>query len=66
MNNEILYCEYEDCNRKLKIHDLSCKCGKIFCKFHKFPEQHNCNYDYKERKNNEEKIQNMKCLPKKI
>ena len=66
MNNEILYCEYEDCNRKLKIHDLSCKCGKTFCKFHKFPEQHNCNYDYKESENNDKKIQNMKCLPKKI
>ena len=35
------------CGKKLKITDLVCKCNLRFCKFHKYPESHNCIYDYK-------------------
>ena len=41
-------CNYKDCNRKIKLTDFPCKCEKFFCKFHKLPEQHECEYDYKE------------------
>ena len=65
-NHEIKYCHHSDCQRKLKISNLSCKCGKIFCKFHKYPEQHKCDYDYKEKAHVEKKIEIMKSISNKI
>mgnify|MGYP001350986162 FL=1 len=59
-------CPYDDCNRKLKLINYPCKCKKIFCKLHKQPEQHNCEYDYKENNNKNNKIEEMKCISKKI
>jgi len=41
-------CAFENCNKKLKITDYPCKCGIIYCKFHRDPLIHNCSYDYKE------------------
>ena len=36
------------CNKKLKlVSNFKCKCQYHFCKIHKFPEQHNCNFNYK-------------------
>ena len=68
MDNDINtnYCSFENCNRKLKLIDLPCKCKKIYCKIHKFPEHHNCVYDYKEDNNKENKIKIMKCILDKI
>ena len=40
-------CNFDGCNKKLKITDIECKCKKIFCKIHKYPEDHYCLYDYK-------------------
>ena len=34
--------------KKIKITDFPCKCKQYYCKNHKFPNLHNCNYDYKE------------------
>jgi len=65
-NNNLTYCAYDDCSRKLKLTDFACKCKKIFCKLHKLPEEHNCEYDYKETNNKINKIKEMKCISKKI
>ena len=36
------------CQKKLKImKSFSCKCCNKFCNDHRFPEDHNCSYDYK-------------------
>ena len=66
MNNDIKCCEYEGCNKRLKISDFPCKCEKIFCKMHRLPEQHLCQYDYKENDTKNKKIENMKCVSNKI
>ena len=42
----INFCEFDGCKRKLKLTDFSCKCEKIFCRLHRLPENHNCTYDY--------------------
>ena len=54
-------CNYKDCNRKIKLTDFPCKCEKLFCKFHKLPEQHECEYDYKETSKKRKLIETMKC-----
>lgn len=36
------------CNKKLKlVNNFKCKCQYHFCKIHKFPEEHNCSFNYK-------------------
>jgi len=59
-------CSHPECNKKIKLTDYPCKCGKYFCKLHIFSKDHLCNYDYKENKNKKIKIEQMKCKAKKI
>ena len=66
MSSDINRCQFCECNKKLKITDLSCKCGKTFCKIHKFPEDHSCEYDYKETSSTEKKIDELKCIGVKV
>jgi AN1-like Zinc finger len=37
------------CEHKTTIVALPCRCGKVFCKYHRLPEQHQCAFDYKEQ-----------------
>ena len=39
----------EPCNicEKISVYNTKCRCGFHVCVKHKFPEKHNCNYDYK-------------------
>ena len=43
-------CSYKNgknkCKKKLKLTDMSCRCGKRFCSTHRLPENHNCSIDY--------------------
>jgi len=39
-------CNHIECNKKLKLSDLSCKCEKRFCINHRLPESHHCVYDF--------------------
>lgn len=59
-------CKYDGCKRKLKLTDQECKCGKTFCKFHKFPENHKCNYNYKSQEIKNKDIEALECRPTKI
>ena len=37
------------CNKKLKlVQQFTCKCNHYYCSEHKFPENHECTFDYKE------------------
>jgi hypothetical protein len=38
------------CNKKLNIAQTlgnECRCGKVLCDMHKYPEEHACAFDYK-------------------
>ncbi|KAK5785628.1 hypothetical protein PVK06_040230 [Gossypium arboreum] len=37
----------ESCNRKLGLMGFTCRWGKVFCQFHRYPLEHSCNYDFK-------------------
>ncbi|KAA3473417.1 zinc finger A20 and AN1 domain-containing stress-associated protein 5-like [Gossypium australe] len=37
----------ESCNRKLGLMGFTCRCGKVFCQFHRYPLELSCNYDFK-------------------
>jgi len=65
-SESINYCAYTDCDRKLKLTSMACKCKKTFCKYHKLPEQHICEYDYKETNYKKQKIIDMKCISDKL
>lgn len=36
------------CNKYTGLLGFSCKCGFKYCGLHRYPEQHNCNFDYKQ------------------
>lgn len=59
-------CNYEGCLKKIKITDFPCKCKKFYCKNHKLPNLHNCNYDYKEICKRKTEINRLKCSSIKI
>ena len=59
-------CNYNGCQRKLKLTDQQCKCQKTFCRFHKFPEDHKCDYNYKSQKIKDNDIKLLECCPSKI
>lgn len=40
-------CALPECNKKLKLSDLQCRCEKRFCLNHRLPEQHICSLNYK-------------------
>lgn len=35
------------CNKKLKLTDIKCKCEKIFCSLHRYPNMHDCSFNFK-------------------
>lgn len=43
-----MLCNFEGCNNKIYLTDtiLKCKCGKVFCRKHRFFKQHQCDYEY--------------------
>jgi len=41
-------CCHEGCNKKLKLTDMTCRCGKRFCPKHRYAEEHNCSFNYQE------------------
>lgn len=40
-------CPFDGCKKKLRLLDITCKCQKTFCINHRHPEQHSCDYDFK-------------------
>ncbi|XP_077593414.1 AN1-type zinc finger protein 5-like [Stigmatopora nigra] len=35
------------CRKKVGLTGFDCRCGNMFCGFHRYSDQHNCPYDYK-------------------
>lgn len=36
------------CLKKNTIMEFKCKCNNIYCSIHRYPEEHDCSYDYKQ------------------
>ncbi len=54
------------CNKKLGFNSFSCKCDKVFCSKHRYPETHKCDFDFKSDGKNELKKTLIKIEPHKI
>lgn len=55
------------CGRKLRItNNFSCRCGDTFCIMHRFYDQHNCNFDYKNEAIEKLRVKNPKIIRKKL
>lgn len=35
------------CDKKIGIYAIKCRCDYLFCHLHKYPEEHDCRVDYK-------------------
>ncbi|KAF3448431.1 hypothetical protein FNV43_RR09144 [Rhamnella rubrinervis] len=35
------------CNRKVGLTGFKCKCGSMYCGTHRYPEKHDCDFDFK-------------------
>ncbi|XP_004300251.1 PREDICTED: zinc finger A20 and AN1 domain-containing stress-associated protein 8-like [Fragaria vesca subsp. vesca] len=35
------------CNKRVGLTGFSCRCGDLFCAVHRYPEKHECSYDYR-------------------
>lgn len=58
------------CGKKLKLIELSglgkCRCEKIFCTQHRYPESHDCTFDYKKHAEKELREKNQRIVADKI
>jgi len=54
------------CRKKIGIYGFSCKCDGYYCTVHRFPELHECTYDYKAEGKNKIIKQNPKIIGKKV
>ena len=50
-------CQHKSCKKKLSLVEktISCKCKKYFCRLHRFPEEHECSFDF--RADDKEKLE---------
>jgi len=46
-------CTWPSCNKKLGLTGFDCRCGGQFCPLHRYANEHNCTFDYKEHGQNE-------------
>jgi hypothetical protein len=55
-----------ECNKKIGLCSIQCRCLQYFCGLHRYKEQHKCVFDYKifEKKKLYENI--IKCISDKV
>ncbi|CAF2524451.1 unnamed protein product [Rotaria sp. Silwood2] len=46
-------CTWPSCNKKLGLTGFDCRCGGQFCPIHRYANEHECTFDYKEYGQNE-------------
>ena len=67
-----MICSLNDCSKKITlVEQTSCKCNKcskMYCKYHRLAETHNCSYNYKEKKEEDVRkyIEINKCVNDKM
>ena len=50
-------CSHINCNKKLNLATVQCKCKKKFCGLHRLPHQHKCDFVMKK----DDKVDMYKC-----
>ena len=59
-------CYIMECNKKLLLTSIKCKCNNTFCDKHRYPESHNCSFNYKLNIMKKLRDNNPQILDKKI
>ena len=59
-------CGHPDCNKKLKLTDLTCDCSLRFCTEHRLPHVHNCPMIEQKQKRFKESLLKSKCVHSKV
>jgi len=54
------------CNRKVGMLGFECRCEDLFCSKHRYPDEHNCCYDYKTNERKRLLEENPKIVAEKI
>jgi len=54
------------CNKKIGITGIDCKCGFIFCGIHRYPAEHACQFDHKGRHQETLRKNNQQIVSKKF
>jgi len=54
------------CNKKVGITGIDCKCGFIFCGIHRYPSEHSCHFDHKARHQQTLRKNNLQIVSKKF
>ena len=58
--SSVLRCQVESCKKKLTLtNNFECECRNFYCIKHKFSEDHDCVYDYK---NNQKEFLQKKLI----
>ena len=62
-------CAVERCKKKIPVVDrlmCQCHCEKHYCITHRFPENHNCTYDFRNSVDKDAVIEKIKCVAPKL
>lgn len=54
------------CNKRLPIFVIKCKCNQSYCSIHRYPDEHDCKYDYKTEFQKELALKNKKIKVMKV
>ena len=54
------------CRKKIGIYGFSCKCDGYYCTVHRYPESHDCSFDYKNMGREKIEKENPVIIAKKI
>jgi len=41
-------CAHTDCKRRIGYTGIECRCGQLYCGKHRYPDAHNCTFDFKQ------------------
>ena len=47
MDSIKLRCAHLGCTKKLPLTAMACRCSKLLCDAHRYPEDHGCTFDYR-------------------
>ena len=55
-----------NCNKKVGLTAIQCKCSNVYCNKCRYPREHNCSYDYKKEQVSKLNKELPKCQFKKM
>ena len=55
-----------ECNKRLGLFAIKCKCNNIFCATHRYSEKHICSYNYKHHQTEDLKKELIIIKPEKV